>query len=155
MRKLLKRRRGVGCSKTERILEKMAEHVEAGVVIKSGVEEQASRSHKSQIEERNDLDSHGEGDAKKAFEEEEEDVGMQDAQEFVDVDDVDNNQMLSMIIGTIAKISEEVDIAEIYAPPRVTSQALKFGMGTEIAMDLTTGWDFTVERHREAARQYL
>ena len=22
-------------------------------------------------------------------------------------------------------------------------------------MDLTTGWDFTIERHREAARQYL
>ena len=143
----------------ERILEKMAEHVEAGVIIKSGVEageERASRSHRSQIEERNDSDSHGEGDAKKASEEEEEDIGMQDemqdAQEFVDVDDVDNNQMLSMIIETIAKISEEVDIAEIYSPPRVTSHALEFVMKTGLAMEPTTGWDFTVERHREAAR---
>ena len=28
-------------------------------------------------------------------------------------------------------------------------------MKTGMAMDLTTGWDFTIERHREAARQYL
>ena len=76
-------------------------------------EEQASRSHKSQIEERNDSDSQVVRDAALAFEEGEEDIGIEDVQEFVDADDVDNNQMLSMITETIAKTSEEVDIAEI------------------------------------------
>ena len=131
----------------------MVEHVDAGVV-NSQIEEQASRSQESQVAV--EAEPQVVRDAEIAFEEEEEDVGMEDAVdqdgESVDAEDVDRNQMLSLITETIAKISEEVDIAEIYSPPRVTSHALKFGMETGMAMDLTTGWDFIVERHREAAR---
>ena len=140
----------------ERIFEKMAEHVEAGVV-DSQVGEQASKSKESQAAVA--AEPQVARDAEIASEEEEEDVGMEDAVdqdgESVDAEDVDRNQMLSLITETIAKISEEVDIAEIYSPPRVTSHALKNGMKTGMAMDLTTRWDVTIERHREAARQYL
>ena len=48
-----------------------------------------------------------------------------------------------------------VDVAEVYSPPRVTSMGEKMGLVTGYAMDLTTGWDFTLEQHREAALEYL
>ena len=48
-----------------------------------------------------------------------------------------------------------VDVAEVYSPPRVTSMGEKMGLVTGYAMDLTTGWDFTLEQHREAALEYV
>ena len=48
----------------------------------------------------------------------------------------------------------QIDIAEIYSPVRVTGEAAKFGLKPGEAMDLTTGWDFRLPRHREAAREY-
>ena len=62
--------------------------------------------------------------------------------------------MATLITEAIERISGQVDIAEIYSPPRVTTVALKFGMKTGLAMDLTTGWDFTRQEHREAAKEY-
>ena len=47
------------------------------------------------------------------------------------------------------------DIAEVYSPKRVTLEAAKYGLQPGEAMDLTTGWDFREERHREAARKYV
>ena len=35
-----------------------------------------------------------------------------------------------------------VDVCEIFSPPRVTTEAIKYGMNVGDAMDLTTGWDF-------------
>ena len=51
--------------------------------------------------------------------------------------------------------SAQVDIAEVYSPPRVTRVAERFGLKSGEAMDLLTGWDFSMSRHREAARAYV
>ena len=48
-----------------------------------------------------------------------------------------------------------VDVAEAFSPPRVTEEAKKFGLAAGEAMDLSTGWDFTRERDRQRARQYV
>ena len=48
-----------------------------------------------------------------------------------------------------------VDVAEIYSPPRVTREAKRHGLNPGEAMDLTVGWDFTLERHRKAAIKYV
>ena len=48
-----------------------------------------------------------------------------------------------------------MDVAEVYSPPRVTAMEEKMGLVTGDAMDLTTGWDFTLEQHREAAVKYV
>jgi hypothetical protein len=48
-----------------------------------------------------------------------------------------------------------VDVAEVFSPERVTTQARKMGLVPGLAMDLQTGWDFRLERHKEAARRYV
>ena len=59
----------------------------------------------------------------------------------------------SMLVESIREAA--VDIAEVYSPPRVTKIASRFGLKTGEAMDLTTGWDFTIERHKKAAMKYV
>ena len=49
----------------------------------------------------------------------------------------------------------QVDVAEMYSPPRVTTQATKFGLKSGEAFDLTTGWDFSQARQRDEARHYV
>ncbi len=49
----------------------------------------------------------------------------------------------------------QVDVAELYSPPRVTRMAQRMGLVPGEAMDLITGWDFTLARHREAAWKYV
>jgi len=49
----------------------------------------------------------------------------------------------------------QVDVAELYSPPRVTRTAGRMGLVPGEAMDLITGWDFTLARHREAAWNYV
>ena len=48
-----------------------------------------------------------------------------------------------------------VEVMEMYSPPRVTAMGRKMGLEVGEAMDLTTGWDFTLERHRAAAWEYI
>ena len=48
-----------------------------------------------------------------------------------------------------------VDVAEIYSPPRVTSEAKNYGLRTGEAMDITTGWDFRDAGQRNRAWKYL
>ena len=48
-----------------------------------------------------------------------------------------------------------VDVAELYSPPRVTEEAKKFGLSAGAAFDLTTGWDFRLERDRNLAKEYV
>jgi hypothetical protein len=48
-----------------------------------------------------------------------------------------------------------VDVAEMYSPPRVTTEAKKFGLSVGEAMDLTTGWDFTKSEDRDRAVKYI
>ena len=49
--------------------------------------------------------------------------------------------MMTEIIQALMNLND-VDLAEVYSPPRVTRQAVKYGLRTGEAMDLTTRWDF-------------
>ena len=44
---------------------------------------------------------------------------------------------------------------EVFSPPRVSLEAAKFGIEVGDAMDLTTGWDFTLEADRKRAEDYV
>ena len=48
-----------------------------------------------------------------------------------------------------------VDVCEVFSPPRVGKEAVKFGMKPGDAMDLTTGWDFNIAEHRRSAEEYV
>ena len=48
-----------------------------------------------------------------------------------------------------------VDVVEAYSLPRVAKVAGQMGLKPGESMDLTTGWDFTLERHRQAAIDYV
>ena len=62
-------------------------------------------------------------------------------------------------ISRFEKIKDEeklqVDVAELFSPPRVTITAKEFGLKAGMAMDLTNGWDFSLPRHRAAAEKYI
>ncbi|CAE8697324.1 unnamed protein product [Polarella glacialis] len=47
-----------------------------------------------------------------------------------------------------------VDVAELYSPPRLTAAAPKFSLKPGAALDLTTGWDFTIAAHRLRATSW-
>ena len=49
----------------------------------------------------------------------------------------------------------EHEVAEIYSPPRVTSEAAKWGFRQGLAMDLTIGWDFRQAEDRRKAWEYV
>ena len=51
--------------------------------------------------------------------------------------------------------STGVDVAEVFSPPRVCAEALKFGLSAGQSMDLTTGWDFRKAEHRKLAEKYV
>ena len=57
------------------------------------------------------------------------------------------------IVGTT--FLGQVDVAEVYSPPRVTSMAKKMGMHAGSAMDLRTGFDFTRKEDRDEARKKI
>ena len=65
----------------------------------------------------------------------------------------DQEDMELGVVQEILKMS--VDIAEMYSPPRVTEEARNFGLNAGEAMDLTTGWDFSQEEHKERALKYI
>ena len=48
-----------------------------------------------------------------------------------------------------------VDVAEVFSPPRVSSEAAKFGLMAGEAMDLTTGWGFNRKEDRDKAEEYV
>ena len=43
----------------------------------------------------------------------------------------------------------QVDVTEVYSPPRITTMAKKTGLNAGSAMDLRTGYDFTTQKDRE------
>ena len=49
----------------------------------------------------------------------------------------------------------KVDMCEVFSPPRVGPEAVKFGLEVGDAMDLTTGWDFTKAEDRQRADEYV
>ncbi|MDA8583519.1 hypothetical protein N9L68_04780 [bacterium] len=46
-------------------------------------------------------------------------------------------------------------MCEVLAPPRVSTEAAKYGIEVGAAMDLTTGWGFTKEADRRRAEYYV
>ena len=58
-----------------------------------------------------------------------------------------------MIRGLTQRLMN-VDVVEAFSPPRVTTEAKKFGLKPGEAWDLTEGWDFKIKAHREAAMKY-
>ena len=44
-----------------------------------------------------------------------------------------------------------VDVSEIYSPPRITLQAKRHGLRPGEAMELMTGYDFNLEADRQRA----
>ena len=46
-------------------------------------------------------------------------------------------------------------MCEVFSPPRVSKEAVKYGLEVGDAMDLTTGWDFNLESHRRLADAYV
>ena len=51
---------------------------------------------------------------------------------------IEDNPMFT----TITEGMLHIDVAEVYSPPRVTTQARRFQLQPGEAMDITTGWDF-------------
>ena len=47
------------------------------------------------------------------------------------------------------------DVSEVFAPPRVGKEAMKFGLEVGDAMDLTTGWHVTKEEDRGKPERYV
>ena len=48
-----------------------------------------------------------------------------------------------------ATLLAQVDVTEVYSPPRVTAMAKKTGLNAGSAMDLRIGYDFTTQKDRE------
>ena len=48
-----------------------------------------------------------------------------------------------------------IDVAEVFSPPRVTTEAARMGLTPGEAMDLTTGWNFNLAEDRRRAWDYL
>ena len=59
--------------------------------------------------------------------------------------------MISPLVERLLKI----DVTEMFSPPRVTTQAKRFGLKTGEACDLSTGWDFRLQSHRDAAIKHV
>ena len=57
--------------------------------------------------------------------------------------------------GSLIQRLCSIDVCEVFSPPRVGSEATKFGMTPGDAMDLTTGWDFNLASHRAKAEAYV
>ena len=63
----------------------------------------------------------------------------------------ESSKKIENILGELNK----VDIAEVFSPPRVCAEAARFKLKIGKSMDLTTGWNFNLKAHREAAEQYI
>ena len=58
-------------------------------------------------------------------------------------------------VGSLVERLCRVDVCEVFSPPRVGVQAVKYGLNPGEAMDLTTGWDFNKEEDRDRAERYV
>ena len=52
-------------------------------------------------------------------------------------------------------LSGQVDVSEVYSPPRVTAMAAKTGLHAGSAMELRTGCDFSKQEDRDRARKKI
>ena len=61
----------------------------------------------------------------------------------------------AMVLGSLVEALKQVDICELYSPPRVTKEGAAFRLSTGEAMDLTTGWVFSLLKDRRQVLQYI
>ena len=94
--------------------------------------------------------------------EKEEKKAAEDAGHEKEEEEVKENADVDMVVNAIQKIENmekkevnSVDVVELFSPPRVTKVAGELGLRAGMAMDLTNGWDFSLERHRQAAERYI
>ena len=90
-----------------------------------------------------------------------------------DTDD-GNDAFMGEVVGMLMRISEggthadrmrketkrmnedlQVDMAEVFSPPRVTSEGRNWGLRVGEAMDLLTGWDFNKKADSKRAQDYV
>ena len=57
------------------------------------------------------------------------------------------------VVGALRSFLD--DVGEVYSPPRITKEAQMQGLKGQIALDLTTGWDFRCREHRQQALQLI
>ena len=55
----------------------------------------------------------------------------------------------------IASVIRGADVTEIYSPVRVNQIAAKLGLVPGYSLDLTNGWDFTLEADRKRAWEFI
>ena len=86
----------------------------------------------------------------------------------------ENDVPMGEVVGMLMKISEggthagrmkqearkmnealQVDMAEVFSPPRVTAEGKNWGFRIGEAMDLLTGWDFNKLSDRKRAQAYI
>ena len=60
-----------------------------------------------------------------------------------------------MLLDKLLKLAENVDVSEVYSPPRVTVEAMKFGLKAGEAFDLTNGWDLSNEDEQKFVKEYV
>lgn len=72
-------------------------------------------------------------------------------------DEIEKTDEDGDLIMKLCRLSEkiEVELMEMYSPPRVTFEAKNWGLRPGEAMDLLNGWDFRREDHRRAAWKYI
>ena len=54
-----------------------------------------------------------------------------------------------------ALVQGGVDVSEVYSPPRLTERAKRHSLRPGTAMDLATGWNFAIPRHRREGLRLL
>ena len=72
------------------------------------------------------------------------DIGMQSDIDMINYLSADDRRILSSVILG-------VDITEVFSPARVAQVAKKFGLLAGSSMDLTDGWDFNLNEHKQLA----
>ena len=55
----------------------------------------------------------------------------------------------------VKNLKDQPSVMEIYCPPRLAERAEKHGFQCGGSLDLTTGWDFNLKKHQEAALRLI
>ena len=58
-------------------------------------------------------------------------------------------------LKALAAVIRGADITEVYSPSRINAMCAEYKLRAGSSLDLTSGWDFTLEEHREAARKKI
>ena len=70
---------------------------------------------------------------------------------MTDFDSVQKAKELKIDDHIVASTLLGVDLTEVYSPERVNKVAKKYGLVPGSSLDLTNGWDSTIEEHKRKA----